>query len=42
MKYLFDTNILIDLQANRLSEQSKDFILTEIDNDLTISFITYL
>ncbi len=42
MKYLFDTNILIDLQANKLNNQSKDFILTEIDNDFTISFITYL
>lgn len=42
MKYIFDTNVLIDLQANRLPETSKQFILTEIDKDFTISFISYL
>lgn len=42
MKYLFDTNVLIDLQADKLSENSKEFILKNINEDFTISFITYL
>jgi predicted nucleic acid-binding protein len=42
MNYLFDTNILIDLQANKIPEKSKDFIIKEINDDFSISFITYL
>lgn len=41
-RYLIDTNILIDAQAKILPENSLQFVESIIDEDFTISFITYI
>jgi predicted nucleic acid-binding protein len=41
-KYLIDTNVLIDIQRNRFNKNSLTKISDIIDNDFSISFITYI
>lgn len=41
-KYLIDTNVLIDAQMNNLSEAGLKFMTEIINEDFTVSFITYI
>jgi len=41
-KYLIDTNSLIDAQTKKLPEKGLLFLSDIINNDFTISFITYI
>lgn len=41
-RYLIDTNSLIDAQMNKLPEKGLEFLTKVIDNNFTISFITYI
>ena len=41
-KYLIDTNVLIDVQMNRLSNKGLDFVAKAINKDFIISFITQI
>ncbi|TYR37447.1 type II toxin-antitoxin system VapC family toxin [Sphingobacterium phlebotomi] len=40
--YLIDTNVLIDAQMDRLPAESKAFLAKIIDENFTISFVTYI
>jgi len=40
--YLIDTNILIDAQMNRLPPKGSQFLAEIIDEDFTVSFVTYI
>lgn len=40
--YLIDTNVLIDAQMNRLPPKGRDFLAGIIDENFTISFVTYI
>ena len=41
-KYLIDTNVLIDAQMNRLSDNGLDFLAKVINENFIISFITLI
>jgi len=41
-KYLIDTNILIDAQMKKLPEKGIKFLTDIINQDFTVSFITYI
>ena len=41
-KYLIDTNVLIDAQMKRIPQNGLTFLSKTIDEDFTISFITYI
>ena len=41
-KYLIDTNVLIAAQMNSLPEAGRKFIAEIIDEEFTVSFITYI
>jgi len=41
-KYLIDTNVLIDAQMKRIPQNGSTFLSKTIDEDFTISFITYI
>ena len=41
-KYLIDTNVLIDIQMNRLSKKGLDFLAKVINENFIISFITQI
>ncbi|MBE9465219.1 type II toxin-antitoxin system VapC family toxin [Dyadobacter subterraneus] len=41
-KFLIDTNTLIDAQTHKLSENGLRFLADVINEDFTISFITYI
>jgi predicted nucleic acid-binding protein len=41
-KYLIDTNTVIDAQMNRLPEKGMQFIKNVINEDFTVSFVTYI
>lgn len=40
--YLIDTNVLIDAQMNRLPTKGSKFLAGIIDEDFTVSFVTYI
>ncbi|WP_257669822.1 type II toxin-antitoxin system VapC family toxin [Parapedobacter tibetensis] len=40
--YLIDTNVLIDAQMNRLPPKGSLFLAGIIDEDFTVSFVTYI
>lgn len=40
--YLIDTNVLIDAQMNRLPPKGSQFLAEIIDEDFTVSFVTYI
>jgi len=40
--YLIDTNVLIDAQMNRLPPKGSQFLAAIIDEDFTVSFVTYI
>jgi len=39
---LIDTNVLIDIQMDRFPPKSRSFLTNVIDDDFTISFVTYI
>jgi predicted nucleic acid-binding protein len=41
-RYLIDTNVIIDAQSGVLSEKGMLFLKGVIDQDFTISFVTYI
>lgn len=41
-KYLIDTNVLIDVQMNSMPEAGMKFMAEVIDEEFTVSFITYI
>ena len=41
-RYLIDTNVLIDFQQGKLNEKSRIFVADILDEDFTVSFITYI
>ena len=41
-KYLIDTNTLIDAQMKRIPEKGLQFLAGVINEDFTVSFITYI
>lgn len=41
-KHLIDTNSLIDAQAMKLPQKGLAFLADAIDEDFTVSFITYI
>jgi len=41
-KYLIDTNTLIDAQMKKLPEKGLQFLADIINEDFTVSFITYI
>ena len=41
-KYLIDTNILVDAQMKKLHEKGLQFLVDIINEDFTVSFITYI
>lgn len=41
-RFLIDTNVLIDAQMGRLSEKGSTFLAEIVNDDFTISFITYI
>lgn len=41
-RYLIDSNVLIDAQMNRLQPKGRKFLTNIIDEDFTISFVTYI
>lgn len=41
-EYLIDTNVLIDIQMDRFLPKSRSFLTDLIDDDFTISFVTYI
>lgn len=41
-RFLIDTNVLIDAQAKKIPEQGLSFLAGFINDDFTISFITYI
>ena len=41
-KYLIDTNVLIDAQMRRIPQNGLTFLSKTIDEDFSISFITYI
>lgn len=41
-RYLIDTNVLIDAQMNRLSPKGSQFLADVIDENFTVSFVTYI
>lgn len=41
-KYLVDTNTLIDAQIKRLPEKGLKLLASIIDEDFTVSFVTYI
>jgi predicted nucleic acid-binding protein len=41
-EYLIDTNILIDFQSKRISEKGQAFVAKAIDDNFTISFVSYI
>jgi predicted nucleic acid-binding protein len=41
-KFLIDTNTLIDAQTKRLPESGLQFLAEVINEDFTVSFITYI
>ncbi len=41
-RYLIDTNVLIDAQMNRLKPKGRKFLANVIDEDFTVSFVTYI
>jgi len=41
-KYLIDTNTLIDAQMKKLPEKGLQFLTKIINEDFTVSFITYI
>ena len=41
-KYLIDTNSLIDAQMKRIPEKGLQFLAGVINEDFTVSFITYI
>ncbi|SEL69947.1 PIN domain-containing protein [Parapedobacter koreensis] len=40
--YLIDTNVLIDAQMNRLPPDGSQLLAEIIDEDFTVSFVTYI
>lgn len=40
--YLIDTNVLIDAQTDRLPPNGGQFLAKIIDEDFTVSFVTYI
>src|SRR5690606_3043395 len=40
--YLIDTNVLIDAQMDRLPPKGSQFLAEIIDEDFTVSFVTYI
>jgi predicted nucleic acid-binding protein len=41
-KYIIDTNTVIDAQMNKLPEKGIEFIKNVINEDFTVSFVTYI
>jgi predicted nucleic acid-binding protein len=41
-KYIIDTNTVIDAQMNRLPEKGMEFMKNVVNEDFTVSFITYI
>lgn len=41
-RYLIDTNAIIDAQMGKLPEKGIQFLATAINEDFTVSFITYI
>ncbi len=41
-KYIIDTNTLIDAQMNKLPVKGMEFIKNVINEDFTVSFVTYI
>lgn len=41
-KYLIDTNTVIDTQMSNLPEKGMEFIKNLINEDFTVSFVTYI
>ena len=42
LKYIIDTNTIIDAQMNRIPESGINFLKNVINEDFTISFISYI
>ena len=41
-KFLIDTNVIIDFQMNSIPENGMSFLTKVIDEDFTISFVSYI
>ncbi len=41
-RYLIDTNTLVDAQTKKIPEKGLDFIANTINEDFTISFVSYI
>ena len=41
-KYIIDTNTVIDAQMNKLPDKGMEFIRNVINEDFTVSFVTYI
>lgn len=41
-RFLIDTNVLIDVQLGRIPERGLRYVAEVMDNDFTVSFVSYI